>query len=518
MVFVPEWTWDARLFGLDGSVPRAVPSDLVAAALSVVFGGQLAQKLILLSALAGAGWGVQRLLADRPTVARAAAGIFYIWNPFVHQRLSMGHWPIIVTYAALPWIVHCGRRITQGRRGSWPGLIIALGIASISGPFGALVGTLVALAVVANWKVLVASVALNLPWLLPSVLLPGGMPARPSAIGAFAANPDTPLGLWGSLVTLGGIWNSLVPAPERSGWAWIPLWVVILGVIVAGLSIAWRQPHWRRVTLTGLGMFVVAGAVATPSLQPLFERLALLPGGGFLRDSQKFVAALALVEAIGLGLGVAELRERSTKLAIALVAVPILLSPSLGWGLGGLLHTVSYPPEWHRAADVIRRSDHPGDILTVPWGLYRRLSWNPGRAVLDPAQRFFSRPAVVGDDLLVGDLAIPGEDARAGILEAVLNDPPVNAADLASSGIGWVLSHDSPADLVGASLEVSGDSLSLYRIPAPTVVHRPAPPTIVVIAGHLVATVTFLGAALLLAKRLGWHRCSGSFSGSRSIS
>jgi DNA repair exonuclease SbcCD ATPase subunit len=47
--------------------------------------------------------GAARLVPTRGLAARAAAAALYAWNPFVYERLVMGHWGLLVSYAALPW-------------------------------------------------------------------------------------------------------------------------------------------------------------------------------------------------------------------------------------------------------------------------------------------------------------------------------------------------------------------------------------------------------------------------------
>src|SRR5690348_17801388 len=50
------------------------------------------EKLILLFIVAGAAYGVARLLRPLPTAARMAGGVLYAWNPLVYERLLLGQW------------------------------------------------------------------------------------------------------------------------------------------------------------------------------------------------------------------------------------------------------------------------------------------------------------------------------------------------------------------------------------------------------------------------------------------
>src|SRR5215472_16045655 len=90
MVFVPRPSISAATFGLGGTLPRAVPSDLVATLLARLLPADVVQKLLLLSIFALACAGAAALLAGEHWLARLAAGVFYAWNPFVAERLILG--------------------------------------------------------------------------------------------------------------------------------------------------------------------------------------------------------------------------------------------------------------------------------------------------------------------------------------------------------------------------------------------------------------------------------------------
>src|SRR5690606_4988375 len=83
------------------------------------------------------------------------------------------------------------------------------------------------------------------------------------------------------------------------------------------------------------------------------------PGAGLLRDAQKWVAPLVAVVAVGVGLlldaGTRRIRRAELPAAWAWVAVlmPLLLLPSLAWGLSGRYRVVDYPAEWAVVRDLL---------------------------------------------------------------------------------------------------------------------------------------------------------------------
>jgi hypothetical protein len=546
MVFVPRLELTRNLLGLDTAVARAVPGDLLVALASRLVPADLVQKLILLGIVVAAGTGAARLTPTQRPAARAAAAALYAWNPFVYERLVMGHWGLLVAYAALPFVARAATDLRTGTPGSVRRLVLTLAIAAAASPPGGLIAAAVALCVTAAppWSEggrraedergpeservrarpsfrttlprvgMVVGVALvvNAPWLVPSVLRPGGVPVRAEGVAAFASRPDGPLGTVGSLVGLGGIWNAFAVPPGVGSWPWLGGLAVVLAVAVAGLPALWRRlPPGAASGLllaAGLGL-VLAAADALPGLGSLVDLVVVhVPGGGLVRDAQKFVAPLALVEAVAFGLGVERLVPAlpprwGRAAAAGLVAAPVLLLPALAWGAAGRLAAVPYPDGLARARAVMAADPVPGAVLVLPWHLYLGFPWNGDRVVLDPAQRWFTRRAVGNDDLELAGTTEPGEDPYGARLGPVVAGAGPLAPALPGEGIRYVLVLKA-ADwaswgprLAGLDPVLDRPALALYRVPArPAEVRLPAPPAPPVLLADLLAAGLVLGAAV----------------------
>ena len=589
MVFVPRLELSRGLLGLDTAVARAVPADLLVAVASRVVAADLVQKLVLAGIFVGAAAGAARLTPARSPLPRAAAAVLYAWNPFVYERLVMGHWGLLVSYAALPWVARAALDLRAGTQGATRRLVLSLAVAAAGNPAGGLVATAVALAIVtvdnhrpagrgmdnrrpagrggvdnrrrvlSGWATLpvrgpwergsgfgrarkqgtgfeparsgtaaragiVGAIGLvvNAPWVVPSLLRPGGVPVRPEGVAAFAARPDGPLGTVGSLAGLGGIWNALAVPPGVGSWPWLAGFAVVLAVAVAGVPVllgggpasAAGQPvpgrRWPPGAAVGLLLaagagLVLAAAPALPELGDLVELVVTeVPGGGLIRDSQKFVAPLALVEAVCFGLGVERvlpaLPPRWTRPAAAvLVTAPVLLLPALAWGGAGRLATVQYPQAFKEARAVMAADPEPGAVLTLPWHLYRPFSWNGDRVVLDPAQRWFTRRAVGNDDLELVGLTVPGENPYGSRLGPLIRGAAPLAPDLPGAGIRYVLVYKEQGwtawseRLDGLVPVLDRPELALYRVPGRTAeVRFPTPPAGPVVAADLLVVVLLI--------------------------
>jgi hypothetical protein len=224
----------------------------------------------------------------------------------------------------------------------------------------------------------------------------------------------------------------------------------------------------------------VAAASAAPGLRGLVALVVeRAPGGGLLRDAQKFVAPLALALALGFGVGAEWLlgllaSAGARRMAAALLVVaPALLLPTLAWGAGGRLGTARYPASWTEARAAMAADPVPGVVLVLPWHLYVAFPWNGGRVVLQPAQRFFTRRAVANDDLELRGLTVPGEDPWSPRLAPLVTGSGPITPGLPGAGVRWVLVQKVgrwaayPPRLAGADLVLDRADLALYRSGAP---------------------------------------------------
>jgi hypothetical protein len=566
MVFVPRLELTRGLLGLDTAVARAVPADLLVALAGRLVPADLVQKLVLAGIFVGAAAGAARLTPARSPLPRAAAAVLYGWNPFVYERLVMGHWGLLVAYAALPWVAQAALDLRAGTHGATRRLVLALAVAAAGNPAGGLIASAVALGVAAAppWPRVVdnpapaspgsatlpvgapppegegathpeaggatrpeapglrpamvvvgVAVVVNAPWAVPSLLRPGGVPVRPEGVAAFAARPDGPLGTVGSLAGLGGIWNALAVPPGVGSWPWLAGFAVVLAVAAAGLPVLLGR--WPRGAAAGLLLavgtgLVLAAAPALPGLRGLVELVVTeVPGGGLLRDGQKLVAPLALVEAVCFGLGVERvlpaLPPRWARPAAALlVAAPVLLLPALAWGGAGRLAAVRYPPAFSEARAVMAFDRVPGAVLILPWHLYRPFSWNGDRVVLDPARRWFTRRAVGNDDLELVGLTVPGEDPYGTRLGPLVRSPAPLAPGLPRAGIRYVLLYKEgdwaawSGRLHGLFPVLDRPELALYVVPGrPTKARFPAPPAGPVVAADLLVVALLVWAGLGLS-------------------
>lgn len=499
MVFVPHQPWKSAWLGLDGSAPRAVPMDALVSLATYVVPGWVVQRVALAGPLVLAVLGADRLL--RATVgergrdatgvgwpARLATMTLYVWNPWVAERLLIGQWALVAGYALLPWVALAAVRTVDDRRSGWPRLAVALGLAAVTSPPGGVMAVGVAVLAAAclrSWRAVLTAVGLgvllNLPWLVPSVLLPGHLASGGRPFALFAARAESGLGLLPSLLSLGGIWKSVVVPEARTQALVVALAGGLSLVAATGLWMSRGRSLVRATSVVGLVAVVVAYVPALPAVSRLLDAdgLTVL---AFFRDSDRFLAPLALPLALGVGLvveklvrnpGVGSARESAAATAAAVItAAPILLLPGLAWGVGGALSPATYPRDWDAVADRIGASGG-GATVVLPWtGSYRGFGWNEHRAGLDPAPRALPGEVIIDDRVLVNGAILPAESSRAARVGHALAqpDPGLRAKRLHDLGVRWVLVEAGqgvdPSDLPAGRRAINGADLTLIDLGA----------------------------------------------------
>lgn len=468
LVHVPDLALSARTLGTDGAVPRAVPNDLVVALLSTVLPGWVVQKLLLLGALVVGAVGAARLARTR--WGALAAAVLWTWNPWVGERLGIGHWGYLVGYALLPWVLAAAARLRSGERARLA-TAGAVAVAALGGSTAGVLATLLAVAVLlvpggppVPWRrraadlgvVLLVAVTADAAWWWP-FLTAASRAADPTGAAAFAAAADTPFGVVGSVLLGGGIWNDQMWFDERATpvVAGVAL-VAVLAVVGLALRRAswWAEPLTKGATLAGVLGLVLAVLAALPGGTTLLTTVVTqVPGGGLLRDGQKLAALWVLLLAVALARVVDELAaaRRGRAVLAVLVLWPVATLPTLALGHMGEWGSVDYPTPVLETAQWLDGQVGPDETLAVmPWSTYRRYGWDDRRVVLDPWPRLLAGDVVTDDRLRLRDGDVAGEDPRAAAISRAVDEGEEVPAALEAAGVRWVLVETDQPDPEGS--------------------------------------------------------------------
>ncbi|NGN91415.1 hypothetical protein G5C66_01505 [Nocardioides sp. KC13] len=476
MVWVSDLALTRDVLGLGSGLPRAVPSDAVVAVLDEIVPGLVLQKIVLVGALVLAGAGAAEVVRDRSLTARLAVVSLTVWSPYVAERLWMGHWPMLLAYAAVPWLVVAGRRWAAGERGPvWMLPVLLAG--SLSASAGIVAGAVLLATGLRRGRrpvlLLAAVVAVNAPWLV-SGLTHASEAASATGFDVFALRGDAlPAPL--AALSLAGIWNTSVVPASREGWAaWAAL-LLVMALAVAGLR-RWWASDGQRVAILALWVAGLAVALAGWAVPEALDALARdVPGLALLRDSSRLLPLCLPLLVVTVAAGVDTLTERLRTTAprwaaaIVLALTPVAVLTDAAWGLAGGIGTADYPPAWHHARGALGEETAPGDVLVLPWSAYRAPSWNGGRPVLDPLPRMLTRASIVNGDLVIGSTVIPGEDLRTATVFDELSNTDVTGqvTNLRQLGIGYVITDRSAGDAprIAGEIVYEGGDLLVQRLP-----------------------------------------------------
>ncbi|MGH3758305.1 hypothetical protein [Actinophytocola sp.] len=526
MVFAPRQDLLPDTLGLSSALPRAVPADAVVALLTSVLPGDLLQQLLLAAALFAGPLGAARYLREHGLGVRVVAAVVYGWSGFVAERLFIGHWPYLLTYACLPWIaqaagrahvagrVHAAGRTRDAARDPrtprHAAALVLVMVPAVLTPSGGIIAAGTAMVCGGArrlWLTATIALVLNAPWWVPAILNPSGGLSPATGVDAFEPRAESWGGAITSLLGLGGIWNAEVVPASRAH----PI-VPLLILAMAGVAILGMRKLPRPLVILGVAGLALATLGGSALLGWVVENV---PGGGLLRDSQKWVAWWALPFALGFALGVrqaAETLKRGRKALLAGAAiVPIAIMPDLAWAGWGRLERVDYPRDWTEVRHILETSPQDGDVLTLPFGAFRRFDWNGDRTLHDPAPQYLPRATVVDDTLVVGGRPVAGEDPRV----VAVREELTAGGDLTGLGIGWILvEHGTPGIVEETVLNpderiYQGRWLDLYQLRGPLKSDTTGrPPTAPVIAADVLALATVTLSMLWLVLPAGSLRRS----------
>lgn len=421
MVWVPNLSLRPDALGLGTQLPRAVPSDAVVAVLDQVVPGALLQKMVLLGGLVAGGTGAAALVCGLSWAGRAAALTFYEWSPFVAERLVLGHWPLLLTWAVLPWLVVTARS-EDGRARTPRAWWLLVPLASLSAAGGVLTAVVVlalrARGIAASAAVAGTVLVTNAPWLVAGLAHAGSAYSDPRAASVFGLHGEGLLPAPLAALVQAGVWNSDVVPGSQLGLLAVVQLVVILVLAGIGGAAWWRATSVREssalLTCWVVGLVVALLTWASP--QVVGAMAAHLPGGGLLRDGSRALVLCGPLLVSVLGTAVDRLYRSAVGAGAraviggGLVVLPLVLLPDLALGADGRLDAVSYPASYAAVRGVVGDN---GRVLLLPFTSYRAPAWNGGRPVLDPLERYLRPTTIASDDLLVGGTTIRGEDPLA---------------------------------------------------------------------------------------------------------
>jgi hypothetical protein len=500
-VTVPVPVLNPAAFGAGGA-PRAVPLDVVTAATAWLLPSWLVQKVLLLAPLLLAGSGASFLLRNRGIAATVVGSVLAVWNPYVAERLLLGQAPTLLGYAMIPWLIAAVR--SQRSRGWRVALVAVAALPAALTPVGgvmALLTVIIAASLMQPTPELDADLRpfgylrvdadpsgrrgpaggrlaeagllclpvllVCVPWVVAGLRDPS-LGATQSGATAFAVASDSPAGVIGSVLTLGGVWAPGAWLASRA----TPAALLAEGILVLVAICSWwalrRDPRLRReadLALAAYALTVFAVLLAAGPGSSWWRSLQVVPGVAMLRDTHRLLGFAAMSVSLLCGLAASQAVAAlarwdawrrwlpSAAGVVALVSMGLLSAPDFAARLNNRLAPVTFPGQWAQvvaALDVAPR-DLPGtgSVLILPWQPFRQTPWAGPQPFQDPLPLALDADVVRARDLLVAragrNLWVGGEDP---LQAEQWRRGRVDGAGLRRLGISWVVEWvDSPGAL-----------------------------------------------------------------------
>ena len=425
------------LYGLDGGLNASPVLHLGRSALGMIAGQETASWLWL-ALLFPIFFVAMAMLIPGSPVAKLAGGALYALNPMVVDRVWTGHFGFLAGYAILPLLLRSLmiNRNEHGLKRLRPVLWISLA-GGLSPHFfwicAVLVATVTFIPRVSRRSILwcgflgIGVIATSMYLLSSTGTQATGFEVGNADISAYASRATTPLGTFGSVLMLSGFWRPDALMPDVP-FALLAICAAVAAPLMAiGAVALYKTNRAYLYTLGAVG--VVAYLLALGTRGPtgwlfswMFDNV---PGFAIMREPQKFVGLLALSYACLFAAGVAYVVERVRNVAsksfviVISGSLPLLLASNMFLAFGGHIKASEFPESWKVAQQEMGHGD--GALLFLPWHLYSQQSFTQGRVVAQPAETYFERPVIQGDNVELPNIPTASLSPRSAYIEGLLS-------------------------------------------------------------------------------------------------
>ena len=454
-------------YGLNGGLTASVLPSLVLSLLNFLLGGS-STWIPLLAFFPLATFSIGRLVGGGHW-RRIAAGTLYVINPFVFNRIFVGHILLLLGYALLPFAISTLINSAIAEKHQW--LKVTLWwflLTSLSSHFAWIFG--LPIGVVFLYEILVCRqrTLRTIRWFLTVIslyiasisyiIVPSFFTSLSTTIGATSLNlywstPDPVLGLIPNVIGMYGFWR-IGPGPNLPK-NYVPGWFLIflLLVVVASFAFSRSQPAggsdlgvetsglWRRLGLIAreylqsheqlivIGLIGITGFLLSLGTQgptgPLFSWFYNhLPFFQLMREPQKFLMLWALCLSVFFAFGseriLLSVKSKGIQSLVALVlcvSFPVAYTPTMFAGLSNQISLSTVPAAYQQANKLMGPGQ--GLILYLPWHIYMSYPFANNRVVANIADGIFTRGVISGDNVESGGVSTQSTSARSAFLEGL---------------------------------------------------------------------------------------------------
>lgn len=396
----------------------------------------LIQKIIWFSSFLIGSMGCFLLFGRKNKLTGYLAGIFFIFNPFVYERMVMGQVTIIFGLSLYPFIFYRLERYFYNK--GFANLVIASilsGLAIMLFPHSIFILGLPVFLIflyfsIKNKKYFKNITFLllffffiflfNLNWLKPNLNQQANLSQLSSGFNIndfrfYETSKGNINNIWLNVIFLNGHWG------ERSNFFKYVLdskisltsAAIILFIVLLGIIIGFKKKEKRLITFLAcflilLSYFLAIGPANkfTSYFSSLFyEYIPFYQG---LREPQKWVGLLLLIYIFFISIStdffIEIIKKKKNELLKFLLPVifflPMLNSSQILYGFNKQLVVSDFPKSWYKANQLLNQQPDDLKVIFLPWHFYVDLNFS-GRKIVNPALGFFDKFTFIGNDINV---------------------------------------------------------------------------------------------------------------------
>jgi hypothetical protein len=390
------------------------------------------ERIYLLFAMFLSGYSMYSLFCkfSKSQLSGLYVGLLYMINPYVYVRIMAGHLYILLSYAALPLLLITYIDLLQKKEKKELIKFIFL-LTFVSFSLHILVIALILMTIIfLFWfnkhrdfrilKIFVLSAILftllNSYWIIPVLTAKDTVldNINNEDFKIFAPKIENFSDLF-NIAGMYGFW--------REGYIYakdfIPYWqllsVFIILLAIYGFISYYKDPeigiYAKAIGLIGILGFVLASGINGPfgGINLWLYENTILKG---FRDSQKFVAMLAVSYALLGGLGLSRFEAVSEKkkylkaiIVIALI-IPFIYSFTFFNSFAGQIKPTDYPADWYQVNGLLNQDTQDFKILFFPWHGYMEFKWlnNTDKRIANPSRNFFDKDVISSTTVELGNI------------------------------------------------------------------------------------------------------------------
>ncbi len=454
MVFGEHEKFSRKFFGIDFSPIPSLSLGLIIELLNLILPVWVIEKILLFGVLFLSGVSAYNLCPSKSRIGKFFAGLVYMINPFVFLRFLAGHLLLLLSYSVFPlFLKYLMEYLEKNKTKDLLKTVIFLSITGLTSQFLLIAFSILSLFVLGKIikekdilyvksfiKILIPFILVNSYWILPLLLYSDTLLKvfthliGPEDLSLFTSKQAINFNVVFNVASMHGFWREGYDYAKFHLPFWYLIFFGILYLTIHGFIILNRNKKFSLYTkllvLVALASLILATGISHPIFSKifdfLFDKFVIFRG---FREPHKFVVVLALAYSFFGGVGISDFvnsldKQKHKKILTIFIVIvlflPIIYSYTMFFGFNKQIDAVDYPKEWYEANNYLNEDKQDFNVLFLPWHLYMDFGFTPKQRISNPANVFFSKGVIHGDNIEAGNIYSQSTNPVSKYIESLL--------------------------------------------------------------------------------------------------